>query len=86
MPLYLAAVAHGAKQLAALCEYWMATDLAATTSNEQWAELGAEVRERVAAEHRRLQETRAAKREEMRLLAKLPCLLMPIAAPRAAKP
>ena len=77
MPLYLAAVAHDAKQLIAMCEYWMATDLAQTTSNEQWGEVGAEVRARVAAEHRRLQEARAAKRAEISLSAKMPCLLAP---------
>lgn len=74
VPLYLGATAHGAKQLAALCEYWMATDLARSKNNEQWCELSEEVRARVAVEHKRLQEARAAQSEKRKLLEKLPCL------------
>lgn len=78
MPLHLAATAHGAKQLAALCEHWMATDLALSMRNEQWKELDEAAVGRVRAEHERLQAARAARREERVLMEKLPCLLAPI--------
>lgn len=77
VPLYLAATTHGAKQLAALCEYWMGTDLAISASNEQWPELSAEVKARVSAQNARLEAARAAHRAERELMAQLPCLLAP---------
>lgn len=70
-------MAHGAKQLAALCVYWMASDLATSQSNEQWREVGVEAKALVMAEHKRLMDARAAQQEERRLIASLPCLLAP---------
>ena len=87
VPLYLAAQAYGAKQLSKLCEYWMAVDVAESKQHEQWGELNDNVKAIIEAEHKRLEETRAKKREEKKLMEKLPCLLAPIIpAPPAAAP
>ena len=84
VPVFLAATAHSATQLSAVCEYWMAADLAAATQNEQWGALSDQVRARVSAEHARLEAARVAQRAERRLAERLPCLLAPVIASEAA--
>lgn len=75
VPLYLAAVAHGAAQLSSLCEYWMATNLESSSRHEQWSEVSAEVRARVTAQHER---ALAGLSEERNLVGRIPCLLAPV--------
>ena len=53
-------------------------DVDEAMKNEQWGELSDEVKRSVQAEHGRLEETRIQKREERKLMEKLPCLLAPI--------
>ena len=67
VPLHLTAASHGSTLLAALCEFWIATDLPRSMRHAQWTQLDAAARARVEAEHKRMQELR-----------KLPCLLAPI--------
>ena len=76
--MYIAAEAHGAKQLCALCEYWMAREPEVAEKHEQWKQVNDEVKRRVHAEHDKLVEERAKRRKEREQLARMPCVLAPI--------
>ena len=71
MAVFLAAQAHGAKQIMGMCEYWMAMELAEAEKHEQWSELSEEVRTRLRRENERLQ----AEKARMRDLEQMPCML-----------
>ena len=75
--MYLAAQAHGAKQLAAVCVYWMAVDFEAAKEHEQWEDISPEVKAKVIQEAERLTEEKKRKRVEKEMLEKLPCMLSP---------
>lgn len=74
--VYLAAEAHGAKQLATVCIYWMACDLAAAKDHEQWSDLSDAVKQQVIAESERLAQEKAKLRTERQMLLQMPCLLI----------
>ena len=79
--MYLAAEAHGAKQLATVCTYWMAADLEAAKEHEQWADLSDAAKQQVVAESERLAKEKEKLRSERQMLLQMPCLLAPITAP-----
>lgn len=86
VPLFLAAQAHGATQLAAMCEYWMARELPEAEKHEQWAEVSDAVRARMQAEHTRLIRERLSLLEARSVIERLPCLLATLTAPPAPAP
>lgn len=75
--VFLAAQAHGATQLMAMCEHNMAMDLVAAKSSEGWTELSEEVRARMRIEHGRLEVEKARRRETRHLMQKMSCILVP---------
>lgn len=82
MAVYLAAEAHGASELMAMCEHYMAMSLAKAERSEQWAELSDVVKERARSGHARLVAERAHMRELREVISKVPCILFtsPVAA------
>lgn len=77
VPVYLAAVAHGAKQLEALCMYRMSVDMAKAQKHEQWAELSEVTKKEVAAAHTAIVNERQKRKKEKEMLRDIPCLLAP---------
>ena len=74
----MAAEAHGARQLASVCKYWMAMELPQAEKHEQWGEIKEEVKKEVREEHARLLSVKSDMREVRELRTKIPCLFAPV--------
>lgn len=74
VPVYLAAEAHGAKQLMAICEHCMAADVEEAERHEQWGELKAETREKLKRASVRMQEERERQKRTQAVMKDMPCL------------
>lgn len=77
----LAAQAHRATQLAAICEARIIRDVSVAEAHEQWSELSAELRTRLKAAGER-HAAEAEHRKRLRtVMGKMPCLFAPDPAP-----
>lgn len=77
VPLLLAAEAHGATQLAGVCKFHIAVDLAQAEKHEQWQEVREAVRLEVVLLRQRMAAERALRQQARDLHGKIPCLLAP---------
>ena len=77
VPLYLAALHFGAKQLQETCKYWMAMNYSESERNAQWDEVPADVKAGVKSEHERLLAEREKMRQVRVMMQNVQCLLAP---------
>lgn len=78
MPVYLAAQAHGARQLSALCMHWMAKGLGKEAEHEQWGELSEATRAEVRAASAKLEEAARKRAADREMRRNMPCRFAPI--------